>query len=125
MKRSFWARRILFLIPIAAFAILVFGGIVMLLWNNVLAVVLNISTISFVQALGILVLSKILFSSFGGGGYSRRNYFWKRRMQEKWATMTPEEKERFKEQWNDRCGRWGYKSWDSESASSQKSTEPQ
>ena len=101
MKRSFWGKRILFLIPIGVLAIVVFGGIVMLLWNNVLAVVLNISTISFVQALGILLLSKILFSSFGGGAPYRRHSYWKQRMQEKWSAMTPEERDKFKEQWKD------------------------
>jgi hypothetical protein len=117
MKRSFWARRILFFILIAVLAILVFGGAVMLLWNNVLAQVANVSTITFVQALGILVLSKILFSGLRGGWGPRRHY-WKQRMTQKWNNMTPEEREKFKQEWQRRCGGWGYKNWEPEVGSS-------
>lgn len=118
MKREFWARRILFFILIAALAILFFGGIVMLLWNNVLAAVTNVHTITFVQALGILVLSKILFSGFRGG-WGPRRYYWKQRMAQKWNSMTPEEREKFKHEWQRRCGAWGYKSWESRVESSE------
>ena len=107
MKRSLWGRRILLFLVIGPLAILVFGGVVMLLWNNVLAPVLHISTVTFWQGLGILVLSKILFSSFGGGGGSRRDY-WKQRMM--WKNMTPEQREKFKEEWKNRSRRWGYRS---------------
>jgi hypothetical protein len=111
MKRSLWTRRILLFFVIGPIAILVFGGTVMLLWNNVLSPVLHISTITFWQGLGILVLSKILFSSFSGGSGSRRDY-WKQRMM--WKNMTPEQKEKFKEEWKNRGRRWGYRSGDSE-----------
>jgi hypothetical protein len=87
----------------------IIGAVVMLLWNNVLAPVVHISTISFWQALGILVLSKILFGGFRGGGWGPRNYYWKRRMMQKWNNMTPEEKQRFKSQWEARCGDWGFR----------------
>lgn len=99
-------KKVLFFITIAIVAIVFFGTIVMLLWNYVLAQVLNISTITFGQALGILLLSKILFGGWrwGWGGGS---HHWKNRMQQKWAAMTPEEREKFKEQWRRRCGPWG------------------
>ncbi len=106
MRRLSRGTKFLLFIPLLALGILVFGGIVMLLWNNVLAVVLNVSTVTFWQALGILALSKILFSSFGGGRY-RRNYYWKQRMEEKWANMTPEEKEKMKDELKNRWGSWG------------------
>ncbi len=122
MKRRFGPGRILFFILIAAVAILVFGGVVMLLWNNVLATVTNVHTITFVQALGILVLSKILFGGFRGG-WGPRRYYWKQRMAQKWNNMTPEEREKFKQEWQKRCGGWGYKNWES-GASSQGSGSP-
>ncbi len=122
MKRRFGPGRILFFILIAAVAILVFGGVVMLLWNNVLATVTNVHTITFVQALGILVLSKILFGGFRGG-WGPRRYYWKQRMAQKWNNMTPEEREKFKQEWQKRCGGWGYKNWES-GASSQGSESP-
>jgi Ca2+/H+ antiporter, TMEM165/GDT1 family len=109
MKRLSRPTRILLFIPLFALGIFVFGSIVMLLCNNVLTPVLHVSTISFWQGLGILVLSKILFSSFSGGGGSRRDYCKQRMM---WNNMTTEQKEKFKEEWKNRSRRWGYKSWE-------------
>ena len=121
MKRSRWVKYTLLFIVIGPLAILIFGGIVMLLWNNALAPVLNISTVTFWQALGILVLSKILFSSFSGGG-SHRSASWKERMSQKWNNMTPEEKEKFKQKWKDHWWKGGYKPWDSETGIEQPGT---
>ena len=104
-QRSFVFRKVVFFILMAAIAIVVFGGIVMLLWNNILAEVLQISTITFGQALGILLLAKILFGGWRGGWSGRQH--WKNKMREKWSTMTPEEREKFREQWQKLCGPWG------------------
>ena len=103
-------RRIVMFILIGAVAILVFGGIVMLLWNNVLAQVTAVHTITFIQALGLLVLSKILFGGFRGAWVGRRHY-WKQRMMNKWNSMNPEDREKFKQELQRRCGNWGYKTW--------------
>lgn len=115
-------KKVLFFILIAIVAIVFFGTIVMLLWNYVLAQVLNISTITFGQALGILLLSKILFGGWRCGWGGGRHH-WKNRMQQKWANMTPEEREKFKDQWQKRCGPWGghFKKPDSSNTSN---TEP-
>jgi len=115
MKRRRFGRFILFALIFAPLAIFIFGSIVMLLWNNVAVPVLHVSTVTFWQALGILVLAKILFSSFGPRGGGPGRYAWRRRMMRNWKDMTPEEKEKFKEQWREQCGPWGYKAWDSES----------
>ncbi len=119
MKRGFWARRVLIFVLVAVIAVLVFGEVVMLLWNNVLAAATNVHTITFVQALGILLLSKILFGGFRGGWGSGRGY-WKSRMREKWSSMTPDEREKLKQEWQRRCGNWGYQSWDNRSSESAK-----
>jgi len=116
MKKGFGARRVVLFILFAAIAIFVFGGVVMLLWNNVLAQVTHVSTITFIQALGILVLAKILFGGFRGG-WGSRGYYWRRRMRDKWNNMSPEEREKFKQEWQKRCGHWGYKSWNDSGAS--------
>jgi hypothetical protein len=102
-QRSFVFKKIMFFILMAAIAIIVFGGLVMVLWNNVLAGVLNISKITFGQALGILLLAKILFGGWRGGWGGGRHH-WKNKMREKWSAMTPEEREKFREQWQKRCG---------------------
>lgn len=94
-------------VPIFIGGLFLFTLFVMLLWNAVLpAVIPAIKVISYWQAMGILVLSKMLFGFGGGWGGKRR--MWRERMDEKWQTMTPEEKEKFKAEWKNRCaGRWG------------------
>jgi hypothetical protein len=74
----------------------------MLLWNALMPDIFHLPPITFWQSLGLLLLSKILFSSFRGGGPKRRM---KDRLTEKWMNMTPEEKEKFKQDWGSRCGR--------------------
>ncbi len=101
-------RRILMFVFFGVGAVVIFTFIVMWLWNAILPQVLGVSSISFIQALGILVLSKILFGfggGHGGGGWNRK-HSWKTKMKEKWTTMTPEEKEKFRQEWKNRCGPW-------------------
>ena len=104
MKRFWFKRGIMFFVFFIA-AVVVFGAIVMGLWNAILPDVIGVKAITFLQALGILLLSKILFGSFGHrGGWNRGRYQWKKRMQEKLAAMSPEDKEKFKQEWRRRCG---------------------
>jgi Ca2+/H+ antiporter, TMEM165/GDT1 family len=107
MRRSRLTKFIFLFILIAPVAIFVFGSVIMLLWNNVLTPVLHVSEITFWQGLGILVLSKILFGSFGGRRGSN-GYYMKQRMM--WNNMTPEQKEKFKEEWKTRSRGCGYRS---------------
>lgn len=107
MKNKFWLRKIamfLLFVPLALFA---FGSVVMLLWNAILPAVLHVSSITFWQALGILLLSKILFGGFRGGWGGGRRHQWKNEMEKKLSNMTPEEKEKFKQEWRNRCSKWG------------------
>jgi len=77
--------------------------IVMSLWNCILPEVLGVKAITFWQAMGILVLSKILFGGFHGKfGQGVRNMK-EKHMQHKMDGMTPEEKEKFKEVWRKKC----------------------
>ena len=108
MKRVYGRKKFFMIIPIVIIAIFVFGFVVMGLWNAILVSVLGVKAITFWQALGILILSKILFGGFKGrGGWHGGPPMWREKMQEKWAAMTPEEKEKFKAEWKNRCGgRW-------------------
>jgi hypothetical protein len=90
---------------LAILGVFAFGAIVMLLWNALIPEIFHLSVITFWQALGLLVLSKILFSGFrGGGGFGHRGR-WKDGLRQRWMTMTPEEREKFKQEWGHRCGR--------------------
>ncbi len=101
MKKN-WMVRGLKIALFATLAVAVFGFVVMSLWNWLMPALFGWRLISFWQALGLLVLSKILF-----GGFHRaagRHVYWRRRMMERWEQMTPEEREKFREGVRGRCG---------------------
>jgi Ca2+/H+ antiporter, TMEM165/GDT1 family len=107
--KKLWIKKGLMILIFGSIAILVFGFVVMSLWNNILPAVIGVKTITFLQALGILVLSKILFGGFSGrGGRWRGSQAWKEKMKQRWDKMTPEEREKFKNECKSRWGgRWG------------------
>jgi len=104
-KRFGFGKAFMFFVLFIA-GVSLFTFIVMSLWNAILPAVLHVSTITFWQALGILVLSKILFGGFRGGWRGRHRMH---NMQQKFASMSPEEREKFKAEWRKRCGRGGRK----------------
>lgn len=103
--KKFIIKKVLLIAFFVTAGILLFGFTVMGLWNAILPAVLGVKAISFTQALGILLLSKILFGGFGGRGWGRRHE-WKQKMKEKWNNMTPEQREQFRAEWKNRCGSW-------------------
>ncbi len=99
-------RRWRYIIPLAIVGLLAFitigGVVVQQLWNWLLPSIFGWRQITFWQALGILVLCRILFGRLGVRGRSRSSF--RRRMAERWEGMTPEERERFREGMRGRCG---------------------
>ena len=99
-------RKLIFLAPLAIVGVLLFialgGEVVMQLWNWLLPSIFGWREITFWQALGILVLCRILFGGFGGHGGPRSQF--RRRMAERWDAMTPEERERLRQGIRSRCG---------------------
>lgn len=107
MKKGFWAKRIAGFLLFGLAALAIFTAVVMSLWNAVLVPVLHVSIIGFWQAAGILLLSKILFGGFKGGGrWAGRGHHWKEDIRERWANMSDEEKSRVKQEWKQRCNVW-------------------
>ena len=51
----------------AAVFALVFGWLVMLLWNWLMPVVFHLGVIGYWQAFGIVILAKLIFGGIGGG----------------------------------------------------------
>jgi hypothetical protein len=100
--RGHWFFRVLRFLRFAAVFIAVFGFVVMELWNWLLPALFGWHRIDYWQALGILVLSKILFSGFRGG--PGRHWGWRGRMMDRWEKMTPEEREKFRLGMRRRCG---------------------
>jgi hypothetical protein len=101
MRRHRIWRGVKFLV-VVVLAVTVFGGAVMFLWNALLPDLFGLKAITFVQALGLLVLGRILFGRFGGhfGGH----WGWRHRMLERMQNMTPEEQEKFRAGFRGHCG---------------------
>lgn len=95
--------KILKIVVIALVAMAVFGLLVMSLWNWLMPELLGLHVITFWQAWGMLVLSRILFGSFGGRGHDRR---WRARLIDRWEQMSPEERAKFREGMRHRWGRF-------------------
>lgn len=85
--------------------------VVMTLWNSILTeVVSGVKPISYWQAAGLLLLSKILFGGFGGrgrrGGWKKRSRDkFKSKWQSKWMNMDPDKREEMKSRWKAYCDR--------------------
>lgn len=99
-------KKIRFLFPLLFIVgISVAAGVVMLLWNWLMPVLFHLTAISFWQALGLFVLSRMLFGGFRFCGGHRHRPPFSSDFKEKWSSMSDEEKESFKQQWKDRCGK--------------------
>jgi hypothetical protein len=96
MKRG---KRIIKIVLLSIVGVLLFGILIMMLWNWLVPDIFKGPEITFWQALGLFLLAKILFGGWGGGGRWRHGYpgQWRNRYYEKLSTMTPEERERFKQ----------------------------
>jgi len=107
-------KRLIFIGPLAILGMLLFitigGEIVLHLWNWLLPPLFGWRQITFWQALGLLLLCRILIGGFGWHGSGRSSI--RRRMEERmadrmaerWEQMTPEERERSRQSWRARCG---------------------
>jgi hypothetical protein len=106
--RHDWVRRnkwIFFVGPFAFAGFIWVGGeVVMHLWNWLLPGLFGWHQVTFWQALGLLVLSRILFGNFGGG-HGGDHHGPHRHRGENWECMTPEEREKLRDEMRSRwCG---------------------
>jgi hypothetical protein len=100
MKR-FWILKGLRVLAFAAVALGALGFAVMSLWNAVLPAITSLHSITFVQALGLLVLARILFGGF------RRHGHWRQRLRTRWEHMSPEQREQLRAAFAARSSRCG------------------
>ena len=87
------------------FAAITFGT--MWLWNNLAVDIFSVKQITWIQALGLLLLGRILTGGFGkrGGHWS-----WHKRkfMKERWEQMSEEQRAQYLSRWGGKkCGHWG------------------
>lgn len=101
MKRGSW---ILKMVIFFTLMMGIVGLITQLLWNWLVPVLFGGPLINFWQALGLLILSKILLWPISKKHHGKEGWrpYWK----EKWGGMTDEEKAAFRLKMRDKCG-WG------------------
>lgn len=111
MDRKFWLLRGLRFFFFAALFIVVAGFATQALWNWLMPALFRLPAITLAQTYGLLVLSRILFGGFRGGqpgGWARKRREWKERMAGRMEHLSPEAREKFRQQMQNRCGApWG------------------
>jgi len=80
---------------LAFIVVTTFGFAVRELWNWLMPQIFGLRTITFWQAAGLVALTRFLFGRLPGdrGAHPR----WRRRLRDRWESMTPEERERFRQ----------------------------
>lgn len=122
MKR-FWFRLSVRFLLFAVLFVALAGLAVMSLWNALLPALFGVPTVTFWQALGLLVLGRLLFGfgfrprGYGGWGHrggwgGPRHGDWRQKMEERWKSLTPEQRERYRQRWEARCGGRGPWQWE-------------
>jgi hypothetical protein len=117
--RHFRRRGFVIFPVLALIAISVLGAVVRFLWNAILPEAVNANPISYWQAVGLLILCKILCGGFGPGGgrrgrwrnggkFARNNTDHPGRFgawRTKWMAMSEEERLKFRQEMRRRCGK--------------------
>jgi len=90
-------------------AIAVFGVAVMLLWNALITRIFALPVLDYLQAVGLLILARILFGGIGGLGHgglrgaggNDRLFHHGNKFREKWMSMSADERKEFIEKEKD------------------------
>jgi hypothetical protein len=93
-------------ILVAVFGLIaVLGLLVMGLWNWLVPPLFRGPQIGYLQALGLLILARLLIGGWRGRGWHGH---WRQRLwRERWESLTPEERARLRERFlQGRCRGW-------------------
>jgi hypothetical protein len=112
MKRGVWIAKF-FVFGLLALTLI--GFVTMSLWNWLVPLLFSGPVITFWQALGLLLLSKILFWSFGGKSHHPSGAWKGYYMKKRWNSMNAEEREQFKQKMRDKWCNWDKGTSDKES----------
>lgn len=103
MKRGWWILKFAVIVVVFAFGL---TFITMYLWNWLVPELFSGPMISFWQAAGLLILTKIITWGFGR---RRGNHHWgysQFQWRDKWKGMSDEEREKFRQKMMEKCS-WG------------------
>lgn len=95
------AKGVAIAVAVIAF-IAAFSWAVMLLWNTLVPELFHGPQLGYWQAFGLLVLCRILFGGIRARGM--HGHFGRHRWRERWESLTPEERERLRQRFVERCG---------------------
>ena len=111
MDRKFWLLRGLRFFFFAALFVAAAVLATQALWNWLMPDLFRLPTIGPAQTLGLLILSRILFGGFRSGrpgGWARKRREWQQRMAGRMENLSPDAREKFRQQMQNRCGLgWG------------------
>ncbi|HJN43516.1 MAG: hypothetical protein CL477_13750 [Acidobacteria bacterium] len=82
--------------------ILVTGVVVMFLWNALVPEIFGGPQLTWIQAVGLLILVRILAGGRGHGGFGGRRR-WRERWKHKVANMSPEQREKWRAEFDRHC----------------------
>ena len=97
--RTHWIKRGIGIAIAAIAGVFLLSFIVMHLWNWLMPTLFaGVAVINYCQALGILVLAKILFGGWHGRGgcYYGHRMGWRSRFKSKWETMSEEDRDKIR-----------------------------
>ena len=107
MDRKFWLLRGLRFFLFAALFIAAAVFFTQYLWNWLVPELFHGPAIGLGQTVGLLLLSRMLFGGFRGGrpgAWAQRRKAWQLRMAGRLENLSPEEREKFRQQMQQRCG---------------------
>jgi hypothetical protein len=107
MDRKFWLLRGLRFFLFAALFVTAAVFLTQYLWNWLMPDLFNLPKIGITQTFGLLLLSRILFGFRGGrpgSGWAQKRKAWQQRMAGRMEHLSPEAREKFRQQMQTRCG---------------------
>jgi len=107
--KTMFRKRWYFFIPLIVVAFIGFGFFTMHLWNWLMPLLFHLPEITFWQTIGLMVLSRLILGGFGGHHGRGHGHHCRRDMHEKWESMTPEEREKFRENMHMHRAPWAHR----------------
>lgn len=95
MNAMYSHRKKIVFVPLIIAAIFLFAYVTMLLWNALLPEIFNLTTISFWQAAGLLILARLFFGFGHHNKWNGHRPYLSRDVRSKIKEMSPEEKREF------------------------------
>ena len=105
------ALKIVLLILLGIAFVFALGYLTQYLWNWLMPKIFGLPALTLLETFGLLLLAKILFGFGGkGGGGGGNHWRWKKKMFQRYESMTPEERQHFKNRLKEKWCKWEEKS---------------